>query len=395
MAIGSDADAVVLLTLDNCGMTTEIRNEVARRLKEKAGLPPERVAICVSHTHCGPVLANSLAGMFAEPLPPEHKQRVDQYTSELIDHLEQVALSAIADRQPGHLAWTQGTVGFANNRRAMKNGQWAGFGVEAAGPVDHALPMLRVTSPDGKLRGVLANYACHCTTLGGSYNKINGDWAGYAQEIFQREHPGVTALIAIGCGADANPQPREQLSYAVQHGQQVADEIKRLLSSDVRPVSGRIRCQLRHVELPFGPLPSRADWEAAAKGTGPEAYRAQLQLARLERGEAIATKLPYTIGTWEFGDDLVMVFLAGEVVVDYSLRLKKELDGRRVWVNAYANDVPCYIASKRVIEEGGYEVDRSMCYYDQPTRLAPECEEIIVRTVHEMLPGWRDQLTPP
>ena len=35
--------------------------------------------------------------------------------------------------------------------------------------------------------------------------------------------------------------------------------------------------------------------------------------------------LPYTIQTLTFGDQLTMVFLAGEVVVDYALRLKKEL----------------------------------------------------------------------
>ena len=40
-----------------------------------------------------------------------------------------------------------------------------------------------------------------------------------------------------------------------------------------------------------------------------------------------------------------MVFLPGEVVVDYALRLKRELDGARLWVTAYSNDVPCYISA--------------------------------------------------
>jgi hypothetical protein len=85
-----------------------------------------------------------------------------------------------------------------------------------------------------------------------------------------------------------------------------------------------------------------------------------------------------------------MVFLAGEVVVDYTLRLKKELDAKRLWVSAYANDVPCYIASKRVLAEGGYEVDGSMYYYDRPQHFAPEVEDLIISTVHKMLPaGYR------
>ena len=27
---------------------------------------------------------------------------------------------------------------------------------------------------------MLVNYACHCTTLGGEFNKICAEWAGYA-----------------------------------------------------------------------------------------------------------------------------------------------------------------------------------------------------------------------
>ena len=82
-----------------------------------------------------------------------------------------------------------------------------------------------------------------------------------------------------------------------------------------------------------------------------------------------------------------MVFLGGEVVVDYSLRLKRELDGERLWVNAYANEASCYIASRRVIAEGGYEVDTSMDSYDRPAQFAPAVEDIIVNTVKAMLPA--------
>jgi hypothetical protein len=96
--------------------------------------------------------------------------------------------------------------------------------------------------------------------------------------------------------------------------------------------------------------------------------------------------LEYPIQTWSFGTDLAMVFLPGEVVVDYGLRLKRELDSSRIWVNGYSNDVPCYIASKRVIAEGGYEVDASMDSYDKPTRFDPSVEDIIINKTHELLP---------
>ncbi len=96
----------------------------------------------------------------------------------------------------------------------------------------------------------------------------------------------------------------------------------------------------------------------------------RVQLAELERG-TLKTKIDYPIEAWKFGDSLAMVFLAGEVVADYSLRLKQQLDCRRLWLNAYANDVPCYIPSEQVLKAGGYEGGQAMIYYNLPGPLVP------------------------
>ena len=90
---------------------------------------------------------------------------------------------------------------------------------------------------------------------------------------------------------------------------------------------------------------------------------------------------------WNFGDKLAMINLGGEVVVDYSIRLKNELGAEHLWINAYSNDVPCYIASRRVIREGGYEADFSMYCYDKPSPLAEGAEDIIVTAVNDMIPA--------
>jgi hypothetical protein len=109
-------------------------------------------------------------------------------------------------------------------------------------------------------------------------------------------------------------------------------------------------------------------------------------LAQVDRGESRPTSVPYAIQTWCFGDEMAMVFLAGEVVVDYALRLKWEIDPDHLWIAAYSNDVPCYIASRRILSEGGYEADLSMVFYGHPARLAPATEDIIIQAVHDLLP---------
>jgi hypothetical protein len=123
-----------------------------------------------------------------------------------------------------------------------------------------------------------------------------------------------------------------------------------------------------------------------AKLPAARGYFARLLLEQIERGQTLPTSVPYSVQTWSFGDSLAMVFLAGEVVVDYALRIKWETAQSRVWVSAYSNDVPCYIPSRRVISEGGYEVDLSMVFYGRAGRIADEAEDLIVSTVHDLLP---------
>jgi hypothetical protein len=376
LAIGSDREEpALLLTVDNCGVPINIRNEVVRRLRASHHIDPDRVAICSTHTHSAPLLNGYLVNLFGQPLPADQQSRLDQYTRELTDALETVACQALDTRRPMHLARGLGEAGFAANRRTK------------GGPVDHDLPVLCATDEKGTVRAIFASYACHCTTLTGEFNKINGDWAGYAQANLQRDFPVAVVLIGLGCAGDANPDLRPGIDLAKQHGQTIEQAVKQVLQGSLTPVTGKLKCRLKQIELPFGPLPTRAELQVKSLEKNVGGAQAQQNLARLDRGEALPRTLPYLIQTWTFGDSFAMVFLAGEVVVDYSLRLKRELDRSRLWVNAYANDVPCYIASARVIREGGYEGLTSMIYYDRPTSLAPETENLIIRTVHELLPS--------
>jgi hypothetical protein len=387
LAIGDDATGpAVLVSVENCGVRSNVTEVVAQRLQAKAHLARERFVVASTHSHTAPCLGGGLPLLFGAPLPNDQQERIERYTQELTDRIEQVALAALRDRRPGTLAWGQGAVGFATNRRVLKDGRWVNFGAVPDGPVDRSLPVLRLTDPNGKLRAVLLGYACHCTTLKGAFNKVCGDWAGYAQEAIERENPGAVALVLIGCAADADPQPRGELRFAKEHGDEVAREVDRLLRSKLTPLPGSIDARFRRIELPFAPPPNRQEFAERARQAGPVGHHARTQLERLDRGESLPTVQPYPVQTWCFGDDLTMIFLGGEVVVDYALRLKRELDPARVWASAYCNDVPCYIASKRVLREGGYEADASMIYYDRPTRFAPAVEDRIIEAVHGLVP---------
>nr|MBA3482562.1 c-type cytochrome [Pirellulales bacterium] len=337
---------------------------------EKRQIKDERLAICSTHSHTTPALTGILPTMFGAPLPPEHQERVDRYTRALTDRVEQVALAALDDLKPSRISFGIGKIGFAINRRTR------------GGPVDHDLPVMAVMAPDGKLRGVYLGYACHCVVM--SDNKISGDWAGCAAEQLERKHAGAVALVSVGCGADSNPASGvtgDKGEVAQQYGSDIVAEVDRLLAGKLAEVSGNLECESDEIALPLAPLPSREYWADHTKDEGPPGYYAQVQLEKIDRGEALPTEVDYSIQTWKFGDSLAMVFLPGEVVVDYALRLKSEFDADRLWTTAYANDCPAYIPSERILKEGGYEAGDAMRYYGLPAWFAPGLEETIVSAI--------------
>ena len=376
LAFGEDSGdgPALLLTVDNCGIPAWIRTEIHRRISLRFPLQDQRFAVCSSHTHCAPMVSGILPNLFGMDLPAEHQAGINRYTKDLIDALEQVALDALASRRPSRMAWGVGSVPFAANRRKFPNR-----------PVDHALPLLRITDTQGTVTALLTSYACHCTTIG--IDKIHGDWAGCAQEALEREFPGAIALTAIGCGADQNPSPRSTPELAVAHGESLAAEAARLARSTLLPLSQTPEGRTESIQLAFDTPPTREEWQLLAGSSSTAvAYHARKNISRLDGGDTLPTSVPYLVQTWTFGDALAMVFLPGEVVVDYSIRLKTEFDHRRMWVNGYSNDVPAYIPSKRILEEGGYEGGGAMIYYDRPTRFAPDVEARIISAVRNLIP---------
>ncbi len=390
LAFGSDEQKPsVLITAELIGVSASLVEEVAERLKKKTGLDRAKLAVCATHTHTGPAVAGMLLEThFGSEVPQDQKDRIERYTARLLDRLEQVALEALKNRQPSRLAWSEGKVGFAVNRRQIRNGVWIGMRPNQNGPVDHALPILTVTNADGELRALFLNYACHCTTYGPRFNKIHGDWAGAAAQMIEEKHPDCIAMVALGCGGDANPQPRgarDAFEMVNRHGATVANEVERLLANIPTPLKTVPTCRIKRIDLPLDHVPDRAELQKRRKGGKRAAFYAQVLLDRLDRGEKLPASFSYPVQVWSFGNALSMVFLAGEVVSEYSLRLKRESPRQHLWVNGYANDAPCYIVTRKMILEGGYEVVESMNSYDKPTRLSLQVEDLIVEAAKSLL----------
>ncbi|MBX7075164.1 MAG: neutral/alkaline non-lysosomal ceramidase N-terminal domain-containing protein [Pirellulales bacterium] len=384
-ALAIDAGkTVVLIAVDNCGIPAAVTDEVARRIAAAQPLPRSNIVICATHTHSAPTLTGYAPVLWEGRMTPEQEAGVARYTAQLTDQLVAVAQSALQARQPANLYWGQGRVNFGGNRRVLSAGRWTGFGHQQDGPVDHSFPLLVAKRSDGSIAAIWMSYACHCTTCG-DRNTINGDWAGFANEYVEQSQLGAVALCTIGCGADVGPQPTGSLDLAQRHGRAIEKEVRRLLASELTPLTSPLEVRASKLALPLSPAPGREHWQKAAAKPGFDGVHARRMLRMLDQDGALPSAVPYPLTAWAFGDQLALIFLPGEVVVDYAVRLKQELDWTRVWINGWSNDVPCYVPSRRVLLEGGYEADFSMIYYGWPARFDPAVEEVLVGGVTRLV----------
>ena len=374
---------VAIVTTDLVGLPAEVTTEVAARARRQFGIERARLLLNSSHTHTGPVVWPALAAMFDGP--PAEEAKLRDYAARLVDDLVSVIGKAIADLSPAEVAYGFGEVGFAINRREP-TATGVKIGVNPSGPGDHEVPILRVSGPGGRVRAILFAYACHNTTLGGDFYQLSGDYAGFAEARLESDYPGATALFMELCGGDQNPNPRNTLVLAEQHGEALAGEVRRVLAGSLSAVRGPLRVAYVVTSLPFAPR-QRAEYEADLKdpkASGSLVRRARKTIDAIDSGHPVRD-VSYPVQAIRFGRDLTLLALGGEVVVDYDLRAKREYPGEPLMVAGYSNAVMGYIPSERILREGGYEAVDNLIYYGQPGPFAPGVEARVFDAIHQAM----------
>jgi neutral ceramidase len=380
-------NALLLITLDLVGIDQGLSDEICGRIEKKHSLKRSQITIATSHTHSGPVVGKNLRAMHFYQLSVEEQNKIVNYSSALVGHVEAAVAAAFGSLQPAELRWGMGSTSFATNRRNNPEADVPKLRAagKLAGPVDHSVPVLAAFDAAQKPLAIVFGYACHSTVM--SHNKISGDYPGFAQAELERKYPGVVALFWAGCGADINPLPRRSVELAEFYGHQLASAVQSvLMTQEMQPATGPISHQYQQVPLKLASLPTTADLKQQLQSSNKyEVMRARLLLEQIEAGKPLSPSYNYPIQTWQFASGPEWVHLGGEVVVDFSLRINAERKNKETWVTSYANDVMAYIPSERVLREGGYEGATSMIYYGLPTVWAEGVEQTIMDEVNRQL----------
>jgi neutral ceramidase len=368
----SASSKVIIVTTDILGLSHEISEAVAKQLAEKYGIKRSQLLLNSSHTHSGPMIWPA-AGMF--DYGTEDMQVVYKYTQQLTENIIGAVDMAMANVSPMQVSSGHGTAGFARNRRDASL---------TYRPIDNDVPVLKISTPDGVLKAVLFSYACHNTTLFGNYMEVNGDYAGYAQIELEKMYPGATALFFQGCCGDIDPGPRGNVDSASYNGKQLAVAVHQVLAQKLTPVKTPIRTSYETVQLDFLPFDLASYQKDMQNGDQFLQRRAKLMLQAYNKGWDVS-HYTYPLQCIRFGSSLSILAMAGEVVVDYSLFAKKEYGAENLFVAGYSNEVMCYIPSKRILHEGGYEANSSMIYYVMPGPFADNVEDKITAGIKSVM----------
>jgi neutral ceramidase len=372
---------VVFVTTDLIGLPREISQAAALKIQTYYGLKRSEVLFNSSHTHTGPAVRPNLSVIYN--WGPEYEQPSRDYAEQLTTTLVHVVGQALDSLAPVRISVGRGSAGFAVNRREVRQGRMV-IGVNRAGPVDHDVPVVQVTDLDGKPLVILFGYACHATTLTASTLKVSGDYAGFAQLELEQRFPGAAAMFMSLCGGDQNPEPRGSLEHAAAYGKELSQAVQKALAGRMRVIEPRIRTAFQEIELEFAEH-DRETFEAELEsGDQYRQRRAGLMLEGYDQGRPVRS-LPYPVQAVRLDGRFVILALAGEVVVDYAIRAKREYPQLDLMVAGYSNEVTCYIPSARVLREGGYEANESMIYYGLPGPLAADVEERVFQSIHTVL----------
>jgi sugar lactone lactonase YvrE len=378
----ADKTRAAIVTLDLVGINRELAIDIKQGIASQFSIPAERVWISCSHTHSGPVVHRNLGPLHYYKLDTKQRTQIDDYARFLKLAILDTVAQAVKRLEPSAVTWGVGATNFAVNRRNNKEADVTKLRTagQLVGPSDHDVPVLAIRDSKGMLKSILFGYACHATVV--SNNQWSGDYPGYAQMELEQRHPGTIALFFAGCGADQNPLPRRTVELAQHYGRQLAVAVDQvLMTAEMKTAVPQLACEYREIDLALDKLPSREDLLSQSNSSNIyESLRAKQLLTEMDNGMPLRPSYPFPISTWTLGNELDLVALGGEVVVDYSLRIKAHVP-RTSFVAGYSHDVMAYIPSLRVLKEGGYEGGGAMVYYGLPTAWSTEVESSILNEV--------------
>jgi neutral ceramidase len=340
--------------------------EIARRAIQKATkIPGEHVLIGASHTHTGGPIASCL-GCDADP------KYLDMVANGIASAVGN-AWNSLHAAEIGVGMGVEGNISF-NRRFLMSDGREITHPgkpetknhadiVAPAGPIDPDVGVLAVRTAQGKVAGLVVNFACHSTVVGG--DQFSPDYAGYLRKHLKAHYGEETPVVFLlgPCGditqVDNMATSRDfGKEHADMMGQKLAGETIRTIDRVTWLAKAPVNVAVETVMLAIRSDPD-PDAERPAFGLGSDnskeiadAYASERKLVAEERKKT--PKLECEVQGIRIGP-LGIATNGAEYFCEYGLRIKKASRMKPTWVVSLANEWIGYVPTAQAFVGGGYE----------------------------------------
>ena len=359
LALSDGATSLLVVSIEWLG-SYDLASAVRESLGKSTGVAADHILLLGTHTHCGPPMRGLDARRHGDGTLDE------AYLSNTIDRLAEAAAEAMSDRVPVTLSTGSDSCGFAASRRKPDGKGGVLWEPSLEAPHDHEVPVVAARDADGDIRMTLFSYACHPTSTGPILD-IGGDYPGFAMAHLESELDGSVALFAKGCGGDQKPNfldehsggfRRASIHEVKDNGISLAESVLRVTASKMRSVEGELRIRSVIATLSTQQLDSEEVDRLSRSTNAAERAWSEHYQAVMAKGIEPERSVAIEVQSITIGSDLAIVTMAGEMSVEYGLRIKRELSAQfsAVIPLGYANGIVGYVPVDRQLPEGGYEV---------------------------------------
>ncbi|WP_158606381.1 neutral/alkaline non-lysosomal ceramidase N-terminal domain-containing protein [Paenibacillus ginsengarvi] len=390
--------ALLILTIDALGSDRSFTFGIKETLRERFGLGHDEVLINFSHTHhsvflTGPDDKQRRGGYsVGQTKWTEYESELDYSADEALYVSVRETIVRLTDYCRSHLMPGELSVGrtksdFAVSRRKPNGSGGVEWSPYYEGEIDKDLFVLKLTDSSGVVKGILYNYGCHTTAMGPDNLLLSNDFAGRTSAVLENAYPGASALFLQGCGGELKPMRSAEgnrfrsLSIAEMEaaGDDLAREVIAVLEHGAfEPVRCSFRSAMADPLLYTEQTGAELYEQLAEKHAANRFYRnAALRTMRAIRDGTVLDRLPHTICLWHLDETTSIVAMEGEVSTDYSRMFKRLLKQKTVLTLGYTNGVYCYVPTRNMIREGGYEAECNF-FFNLRGPFVPEIEDIIV-----------------
>lgn len=344
---------IVLVSIDWLGISNECYEEFKHAIARAVGTIPEHIAVHVIHQHDAPYPRDFIN---------------DSFALSVIHRLEMAVAKSVEKRIPvTHIGYGEAEVfEVASNRRILgadgkvKAMRWTAckdstLRNEPEGLID---PMLSAVSfwNENNPVAILNFYATHPQSYYGT-GIANPDYPGIAR--FYRQLAIPEALYVYFTGAGGNIGAGKYNDGAHENrgilAKRLADGMKRAWENTKKTSINASTLQwfYESVALPLDSAKAgKVLWERAKEGK-----KVDIQCLALGNSR--------------------ILFLPGELTIEYQLAAKKMQPDLHVTMAAYGDLGFGYIPSANAFPQGGYEVDAA--------KITPEAENVLLSTISKLL----------